>query len=229
MALTDAQARIYRVIVEVGEQSHDGDATLALNPDGQGLSVGGIQFTQASGNLGKLLARANSSFPLDFARAFPDVRELLRVTGVPSLAPVAGAVLWSEPWVSRFRAAGRTPWFQAVCRTYAFSTDAGFWPATREVADLLGLRLERSWGVVMDRCVNGGPGRATRAAKATAAWLATASEPPPEAVVVGAFLGRALEYVKGGRYEKTITERTWRVYESPLLSDGEMPDLAGVA
>lgn len=221
MPLTQSQERILTSVVELGEQSHEGNATLALNPDGQGLSFGGVQATQKSGNLGLVLERASRSFPLEFAATFaPHTDELLRVTKAASLEPVGGQVLWGPTWAARFKAAGRTTWMSATLKNFAFSDAAGFWPAVEYVAEKLDLTTERSYAVVMDRAVNGGPGRARRAADKALAQIGSADFDEPGRI--GVFVGHALEYVKGGKYEKAITERVWRVYADLRLRDAPL-------
>ena len=80
-----------------------------------GLSFGIIQWAQKPGSLGVLLAEMQRTNPARFATTFgPDWPALLQTTAAGSLAPVGGQVLWREPWVSRFQAAGRDPVFVAV-------------------------------------------------------------------------------------------------------------------
>lgn len=219
MPLTKSQDRIYTTIVELGEQSHDGDSTVSLNPEGKvGLSWGGVQVTQSSGNLGLVLARANRSFPLEFAAMFaPHHEELLRVTAAASLAPVGGQVLWSQWWAAKFRAAGKTSWASATLKNFTFGDTAGFWPATVEICEQLGVSTERSHALVMDRCINGGPNRARKAA--TRAVQHDGFFGLDEPGRIGVFVLYALEYVRGGKYEKAITDRTWRVYGDKRLRD----------
>lgn len=219
MPLTESQDRIYTTVVELGEQSHDGDSTVALNPEGTvGLSWGGVQVTQSSGNLGLVLDRANRSFPLEFAALFgPHHEELLRVTGAASLAPVGGQVLWSPWWAAKFRAAGKTTWARASLKNFTFGEKAGFWPATVDICEQLGLTTERSYALVMDRCVNGGPNRARRAAAKAVQHEGFFGFDEPRRI--GVFVSYALEYVRGGKYEDTITTRTWRVYGDKRLKD----------
>ena len=103
-----------RVIARVSKHEGTFDS-LNLNRDGAGLSVGILQWSQRPGQLGVLLtamAQADSErFVATFGRWS---RELLVATRAASMEAVGGAVLWSEPWVSRFRAAGRDPVWQQV-------------------------------------------------------------------------------------------------------------------
>lgn len=224
MPISPAQEAIYRAVVELGEQSHEGAAQINANRDGQGLSYGGIQSTQKSGTLGKLLGRARTSFPGPFEQAFgPAWAELLDVTGAASLAPVAGAVLWQSPWTERFAAAGRTLWMKGVQVNHAFSKDAGFWPATVDACRQLRLTTVRSHAMVMDRTVNGGTGRTRGALAKTLAYdgLWTLDENGR----LGIFAHFALGDVEGGRFEDAMRDRWLRVYGAPYLTDDPL-DLA---
>lgn len=223
---SDIEDGIYRAVTQLGEQSRYGDATLALNPDGAGLSAGGSQYTQASGNLGKVLRRAYNAFPAEFAATFgPSYRELLKVTEAASLAPVGGVELWREPWVSRFKAAGKTAWFSAACRGHFFSTAAGFWPATKTVSGQLKATTERSLCIITDRAVNGGPGRAVRAASSALAHPGFSTLDEAGRVSIWGYY--ALAYVRGGKYESTMQERWVRVIGAGWLRD-EPVDLSEV-
>src|SRR5205085_12177955 len=109
------------------------EAYAAVNADGEfndrahpfyqrrhiGLSWGIVQFTQASGALGRVLAACQRRDPQLFADSFgPDAEELLRVSNAATeaerLQPVAGAMLWQAPWLERFARAGASPAFQAA-------------------------------------------------------------------------------------------------------------------
>lgn len=224
---SDIEEGLYKAVTQLGEQSRYGDATLALNPDGAGLSAGGSQYTQASGNLGKVLRRAYNAFPNEFIATFgSSYKTLLQVTADASLAPVGGVELWREPWVSRFKAAGKTAWFSAACRGHFFSDAAGFWPATKTVASQIGATTERHLCIIMDRSVNGGPGRARGAA--TSALAHKGFSGLDESGRVGIWGYYALAYVRGGKYESTMQERWVRVIGAEWLRD-EPVDLSEVA
>jgi hypothetical protein len=138
-----------------------------------GLSYGFIQFTQDSGKLGQLLRLMQSRDQDAFSEAFgPDASQLIAVTtspGPPSrkspegrsprVQPVAGADIWQEPWVSRFRAAGRNTSFQAAQRELAAT---GYLDPMLEFAGWLGLDTERALTLVADRSVQMGVGGAKR-------------------------------------------------------------------
>lgn len=152
-----------RVIARVSrhEGRHD---SLNLNLDGAGLSFGIIQWAQKPGNLGVLLAEMQRADPARFATTFgPAWRELLAVTSAGSLAPVAGAVLWHEPWVSRFRAAGRDPVFVEVQNRLAKQGD--HFRGALEAAAVLGVWTERALTLFYDTSVQQGPRFAKRLAE----------------------------------------------------------------
>lgn len=146
-----------------------------------GLSYGLIQFTQDSGKLGELLAAMRQRDPAAFAQVFgPDGAELVRVTsaaGPPSsqsiggrsarVQPVAGADLWREPWLGRFRAAAHNENFKAAQREVAAR---GYLDPMLEFAGRLGLDSERALTIAVDRAVQMGPGGAKR-------WIISAVGP----------------------------------------------------
>jgi hypothetical protein len=132
-----------------------------------GLSYGIIQFTQESGNLGRLLTMMRDRNLSAFAQNFGDAAdELIRVTtsaGPPSsesedgrssrTQPVAGADLWEEPWLSRFREAGNVVEFQAAQNELAAT--AFLDPILRFAGDL-GLDTDRALAMAYDRAVQMG-------------------------------------------------------------------------
>ena len=95
-----------------------------------GLRLGPHQAIQDTGELGELLALMQAADPAGFAQTFgADAQALLDVTNAegpsglelaggrgPRVQPVAGADLWEEPWVDRFRMAAKAPAFQAAMR-----------------------------------------------------------------------------------------------------------------
>lgn len=95
-----------------------------------GLRLGPHQAAQDTGELGELVHLMHAADPGAFARIFGSEGEALLSTvsapgpsGLdtpggrgPRVQPVAGADLWEEPWVTRFRAAARHPAFQAAMR-----------------------------------------------------------------------------------------------------------------
>ncbi len=147
--------------------------SLNRNLDGVGLSYGVIQWTQKSGNLGKLLGAMHEADPAAFARIFgPSWSRLLDVTRRGSLEPIDGAVLWAEPWASRFIAAGRHPPFVEV--QWAMAAQGEHFRGAERVAALLGVRTERAMALFFDRSVQQGPGAARQLAERLLASYAAA-------------------------------------------------------
>lgn len=146
-----------------------------------GLTYGLIQFTQDSGKLGELLRMMRERDPDAFAKTFgPDSDELLRVTNAVGPAsshsaggrsarvqPVAGADLWQEPWVARFRAAAQNDHFKAAQRELAAKA---YLDPMLKFAGWLGLDTERALTIVLDRSVQMGVGGAKR-------WIISAVGP----------------------------------------------------
>jgi len=146
-----------------------------------GLSYGLIQFTQDSGKLGELLRAMRERDSAAFAQVFgPDADELVRVTTASGpgsshspggrsarVQPVAGADLWQEPWVSRFRAAAQNEKFKAAQREIAAR---GYLDPMLEFAGWLGLNSERALTMTVDRAIQMGVGGAKR-------WIISAVGP----------------------------------------------------
>lgn len=146
-----------------------------------GLSFGLIQFTQDSGGLGQLLRMMRERDPARFREIFgPDADALVEVTNrsgpsgreVPGgrsvrVQPVGGADLWQEPWISRFRAAGAHPPFQAAQNELAVRRHVD--PMLAFAAGF-GLNTERALAMVVDRGIQMGTGGARR-------WLTEAIGP----------------------------------------------------
>ena len=146
-----------------------------------GLSYGVIQFTQDSGTLGQLLSMMRDRDAATFAQTFgPDADRLIDVTTATGPAssqspdgrsarvqPVAGADLWVEPWVSRFRAAGAIEAFKAAQRELA--ARAYLDPMLR-FAGWMGLDTERALTIAVDRAIQMGVHGACR-------WISEAVGP----------------------------------------------------
>ena len=93
-----------------------------------GLSYGIAEFNQDTGTLGQLLRLMQEREGETFVAVFGDASAALVATTTapgpsgehveggrgPRVQPVAGADLWEEPWLSRFRAAGAVPAFRAA-------------------------------------------------------------------------------------------------------------------
>ncbi len=134
------------------------------NWDGAGLSYGILQWTQISGNLGKLLLAMYRADQPAFLRIFGEhSAELLHATAARSLGAVGGTVLWLEPWTSRFKAAGQHPAFQQVQLQMALNGE--HWQGAEKAARILGVHTERSYALFFDTSTQQGPSRAAQLAQ----------------------------------------------------------------
>jgi hypothetical protein len=129
-----------------------------------GLSFGIAEFNQDNGTLGQLLTLMHQRDAAEFAAIFgAGAAELLAVTTAPGpsgehvggdrgprVQPVAGADLWEEPWLSRFRAAGASPAFRAAQNQLAAELYLG---PMLTVAAGFGLDTERALCMVLDRAI----------------------------------------------------------------------------
>ena len=151
---------------------HEGNYwSVQANLDGNGVSYGILQWTQKSGSLGRVLRAMAAADPVAFGRFFgASWAKLLEVTGRASLESVDGAVLWAEPWVSRFVAAGRWPAFQQVQARDAAESE--YMAGAIEIARLLGVSSERAMVLCYNRTVHQGPAGALGPAKRLVAWYA---------------------------------------------------------
>lgn len=151
---------------------HEGQFwSVQRNLDGNGVSFGILQWTQKSGSLGKLLRAMAVADSVAFGRFFGGSwAQVLEVTGRASLAAVDGAVLWAEPWASRFMAAGRWPAFQQVQARVAAESE--YMAGAVEIARLLGVTSERAMTLYYNRAVQQGPSGALGPAKRLVAWYA---------------------------------------------------------
>ena len=146
-----------------------------------GLSFGVVQFTQESGDLGRLLVLMKQRDGAAFARIFGEhADELIAVTtaaGPPSsespdgrsarTQPVAGSDLWEDGWLGRFRAAGAEPAFQAAQNELASALFID--PMLRFAGDL-GLDTDRALAIAVNCAAQLGTSRAKQ-------WLAAAVGP----------------------------------------------------
>ncbi|MDP2314855.1 MAG: hypothetical protein Q8P41_18280 [Pseudomonadota bacterium] len=160
---------------------HEGNYwSVQPNLDGNGVSYGILQWTQKSGSLGRVLRAMAAADPVAFGRFFgASWAKLLDVTGRASLESVDGAVLWAEPWVSRFVAAGRWPAFQQVQARDAAESE--YMASAIEIARLLGVSSERAMVLCYNRTVHQGPAGALGPAKRLVAWYAEDPKRRPDA------------------------------------------------
>ena len=151
---------------------HEGQFwSVQANLDGNGVSYGILQWTQKSGSLGKLLRHMAAADPVAFGRFFgPSWAKLLDVTGRASLEAVDGVVLWAEPWVSRFVAAGRWPAFQQAQASLAAESE--YMAGAVEIARTLGVASERALTLYYNRTVHQGSAGELGPAQRLASWYA---------------------------------------------------------
>ncbi len=161
---------------------HEGQFwSVQANLDGNGVSYGILQWTQKSGSLGRLLREMAAADPVAFGRFFGSSwARLLEVTARASLESVDGAVLWAEPWVSRFTAAGRWPAFQQVQARDA--AQSGYMAGAIDIAKLLGVSTERAMVLLYNRTVQQGSAGALGPAKRLIAWYTDDPKRRPAAV-----------------------------------------------
>lgn len=184
----------------------------AINPntDGAGLSFGILQWTQSTGNLGKLLTAMWATDSATFERIFgPSSRTLIDTLRAGGVRSVGGAYPWQEPWASRFRTAGRTPIFQRVQDELA-KVDPHM-QAALDVAKRLNVMTERSMAVFFDTAVQQGPNGAKSIAEAArTALLARGSNAVPYADVLRVYVEKCLDRVRRRTPPTEDTPGTWR-------------------
>jgi hypothetical protein len=172
----------YARVVEDGEfAGRFGTAHPAYNRYHLGLTFGAFPFVQEQGTLGQLLRLMRERDAATFDSTFPEAAQLVAVTTSgegphawdspdgysPRLAPVAGQRLWQEPWVGRFKRAGRHAAFQGAQNELA----ARLWiEPVRQVAKQLGLDSDQALTLVVDRAMQMGP-------QAGLAWVLEAATP----------------------------------------------------
>ncbi len=151
---------------------HEGNYwSVQANLDGNGVSYGILQWTQKSGSLGRLLREMAAADPVAFGRFFgASWAKLLEVTARASLEAVDGAVLWADPWATRFATAGRWPAFQRVQARVAAESE--YMAGAVEIARLLGVSTERAMVLYYNRTVHQGASGALGPARRLVAWYA---------------------------------------------------------
>lgn len=187
-----------------------------LNGDGAGLSVGRIQWSQGGGGLTELLEAWAAADPQRFVSYFGPASAQLRGQVASSsratrLLPVDGAVLWSEPWVSRFRAALRDTSFQRV-QDQLLEHGRYMQGALAAARILGGVPTERGFALLFDRSVQQGPDALASAARAVAADG-----------LGGTFTARAARVAdrmaRGSAWASDIQRRTTGILRSTQLTD----------
>jgi hypothetical protein len=223
-----------RVALRIARFESAGDPFTALNKstatsgDGQGVSMGLIQWTQRSGNLGRLLASFRAADPSAFeaitqGRGGEIVSALTASSESARLAPIAGYPLWDPWWTSKLVALGSHPPFQRVQLEAAATGD--HMQAALTVAKRLGPRAwsERAMAVFYDRTVQT-YGRALDTASALArAGGGSVSLRAPEWVILDQYISSiADQFERGGKTWQDIRIRRG----SSLLNDPELRDVA---
>jgi hypothetical protein len=129
-----------------------------------GLEWGFVLASQRSGALGRVLEACERRDGARFAETFGAAADRLLVTTTAEtpeerLQPVDGALLWQEPWLSRFRAAGEVAAFRAAQNEVAIE---GSLDPNLPLASALGFDSTRALAMLFDRCVQMGNGAGTR-------------------------------------------------------------------
>lgn len=173
--ITDTTEWVRRIIQRVS--AHEGRYdSLNLNTDGAGLSMGILQWSQRTGQLGKLLTAFHAHDSAKFTAVFgPRAASLLAHTVSGSLAPLEGALLWHSPWKERFTQAGAYEPWQRVQDQLAAAGE--HMRAAEQCAALLGIRTERAMVLFFDRAVQQGQNGAVRIARELAARLQGSTMP----------------------------------------------------
>lgn len=155
----------YRGLFDRGDRKHWASGKVHI-----GLSFGFIQFTQDGGALGKLLKLMIKKDRELFLDVFGEHSEELvsvtnKIKGVRisgrsrRVQKVGGYDLWEDYWVSRFKRAGMIESFQE-CQLELASDDY-LDPAIKH-CNKLNFKSELALLVMLDRCIQHGPGRAPK-------------------------------------------------------------------
>jgi hypothetical protein len=171
-------AEKYRLILPVARLSSGSQSYAAVNADAEyndpthaayqrthhGLEWGFVLAPQRSGAVGRVLEACQRRDPTLFRETFgPASAELLSTTNAATpderLRPVEGALLWQEPWLSRFRVAGDVPAFRAAQNEVAIE---GSLDPNLPLARAIGFSSDRALAMLFDRCVQMGNGAGPR-------------------------------------------------------------------
>jgi hypothetical protein len=188
----------FRLVQPVARFESGTEGYSAINADGEfsdpahaayqrkhyGLHWGLVQLNQRSGALGRCLVACERRNPASFREVFGMAADdLIRVTTAATeeerLQPVGGAPLWEEPWLTRFREAGRVAEFQAAQNEVAIE---GYFDPNLRFAAALGFDSDRALAMLYDRCIGLGNAGGRR-------WVAKAVTPATD----DASIARALQ------------------------------------
>lgn len=148
------------------------------NRDGAGLSFGILQWSQRSGSLGHLLAAMYGRDPGAVATCLGEhAPAVIDACLAGELGAIDGAVLWKEPWLSRFGTLGQDRGLQGVQLDLA--ARGTHMAGGVDVARVLGVSTERALAVAFDRSVNQGPSGAMTVARRLASHYAADPDKRP--------------------------------------------------
>jgi hypothetical protein len=128
-------------------------------------------------------------------------------------------VLWQQPWITRFKAAGQDPAFRAVQDRLA--ANGQYMQAAITAAQTLGVMTERALSLTYDTAVQQGPGFARQLAGRVRQTLAGKTLPAKEILRTFAEMGPAhfrtttaptAPYPKRGLEWRQVGPSEWHVY-----------------
>lgn len=207
-------SRIRKVVVDA-ETGGKGDpyASMNKNSDGAGLSFGLINWAQKVGGLHELLHVMWVLAPRRFVAAFgPAYYTMLMAVAKKSLDPVDGALLWHEPWLSRFAAAAADPELRKA-QDYALKYGSYMTRAIK-LAVRADMTSERSLALIFDRSVQQGSGRASGVIDQIADWNASERQKQKRF--------RDLIVPMAGKWQESAGQRADAILYSPDLSDEDV-------
>jgi hypothetical protein len=142
----------------------------SINPnrDGAGLSYGLINWAQKPGSLGELLAYLDSHDHARFVDLFgggsgEQAALLLAATKGGGVNTINGVNLWSDPWLSRFKAAGADPVFKAA--QHELAVNGKYMRGAIDACNRIHVYTDRALALAFDRCVQQGEGAVGKVAR----------------------------------------------------------------
>ena len=192
------------------------------NEDGAGASVGLIQWSQAPGGLAELTNAIWRQRPDLMTRYFgSSAGRMVAQLALPGsestdyaarLAPIDGARLWQEPWLSRWKKALIDPDIKDI--QDGLVLNGSYMRTTLRIAKLFGgTPTERGLALIFDRAVQQGSGKASELARGVVASIPEASFDAKAKLLAE----RAAEaWPKGA---EDVRKRTAKILGSSLVSD----------
>lgn len=171
--MSDLERRIARLVL----RAESGGRYTAINPhqDGAGISVGLLQWSQQGGGLAELLRAWRDADAVRLrAHLGPQLDEVIARADARSLEPVGGHLLWSAPWLARWKAALADPIFQQVQDELVVR--GSHMRGAVAAARVLGTTSPRGLALLFDRAVQQGTGAVQAAAARVAAKWPTGTE-----------------------------------------------------